>query len=57
MHRYYSYRVEPRDNKFVVVCEQDGTLYGSYDDEDTASFVADEAYCDDAAMIAHEAST
>lgn len=57
-HAFYSYTTRHReDDMWEVVCDQDDTVYGVYDDEETADFMAGEAFCDDGAMIAHEAKT
>jgi hypothetical protein len=54
--KFYSYTVEKRGKKFAVICEQDGSLYGTYALKWVAEHAASEAYCDDGVIIEHESS-
>ena len=52
------YRIAERDDGlFDVVDIRTGEIEAVYEDEETASFMAEEMFCDDEVMIAHENQT
>lgn len=48
------YRAVQSGDRWDVVNIRTGEIYNSYHDEDTAEFMAEEAFCDDEVMIRHE---
>lgn len=51
------YRVAESEDGFDVVDIRTGEIEAIYEDADTADFMAQEMFCDDEVMIAHEEAT